>query len=866
MNYKDLYKDILKQISGDICTRWPESGFSHATWADLAGNCTKVYKALANQKDAIPQSVCLGRYSIKGAEGEKVTLPYAWDWCKYRGIVLSPDAKYEDDISNDLISGIRKVAASFLLRLAAQVTDRILIHKVDINMDGDIAMIPNTQKTPTIVDRENLNRLFSEIKDIIANHSTGFEWRCDTAGGMNPQPLKIVFISNWDSLFRKENDGDSKFSDSQEEIMKFLRSEVAAKNGIYFVICASNPVGLEGLTQIRVSQKGIDEFSGIITPVMPDKRDKDETQLSKDALSPVELLFAIPSDDEVQAIHLAKQKRDSGALEDDEVDGKWTGNSAKGLRAIMGTTPQGENQYFELGIGRATDAFHALVGGATGSGKSVLLNEIICSLAERYSPNELRMILLDYKEGTEFSPYRNLPHVLALSAGSNVEFGYETLKWLKQEMEERGKLFKEADVANVKDYRQATGKEMCRYLFVADEFQVLFGDKKYGTEARALLNDFARRGRSLGVHMILSTQTLKDGSLDGEAKNQFSCRICLRLAESETSDFLSSDNNVPATFTQKGAAVLNYALGQKSGNIFFRSGNNDKTKYQNGFREREHIVQLLTELKNKAIEEGLMLEKQYIYDGDDFASLGEDIIQPDKGFILGLRNNMAADPYYLSNRHVDNGVIIIGSDEEKVKHLLQTISAQTSAIYGTHCPVMSTEEYLDRPQDYPLTIIRADEGDMNLEDAIIEWQEVINREEAPLDMPPMQASPSADIPTFAAPEGMGEEFAEMMQGMHFDIPSVAAPTAATTRASRKRKGKPIIISLPTHADARMLESFGLSIQDFRISIYTDAQAYNQLTSGDYESGKLPASQVMIEYPRGVVNKICVGDLTSEHSI
>ena len=104
---------------------------------------------------------------------------------------------------------------------------------------------------------------------------------------------------------------------------------------------------------------------------------------------------------------------------------------------------------------------------------------------------------------------------------------------------------------------------------------------------------------------------------------------------------------------------------------------------------------------------------------------------------------------------------------------------------------------------------------------------------------------------------MKPEFAELMAGMHFNSMD-SSSSSATSRFTRKRKTLPLIIALPTHADAKMMDSFGLSRHNFRVNIYTDVQSYNALSNGDFESGKLSASQIMVEYPQGVINKIRVG--------
>ena len=68
------------------------------------------------------------------------------------------------------------------------------------------------------------------------------------------------------------------------------------------------------------------------------------------------------------------------------------------------------------------------------SGKSVLLHNIILGISSKYSVDECQFLLLDYKEGTEFQPYENLPHAHVLSTESDASFGLKTLEFIDKEI------------------------------------------------------------------------------------------------------------------------------------------------------------------------------------------------------------------------------------------------------------------------------------------------------------------------------------------------------------------------------------------------------------------------------------------------
>ncbi len=809
----------------------------------MAAHAKDAYRHIGEMEQPLPGAIRVG-HTMSYVDEMSCEIPVLFPWTGYRGLNI-----VDHDDENSVYAC--RIMSAILLRIYLQAQPgKLLIHQVDPRRNGaDMQALPVQPDAPRL-EADGLKRLLDELRAEM-NRIQVNGWRCDTLNGQytaDTRPVHIIAIANWDDLKYRHGNGETELSDAQKAVLQMLETNVAARHGIYFFICSDDEVKRGALPLLTAH----DEEHVTLHAATPDKPG------AAGIKNKMDLCFRMPSADELETLHKALLNYMSGSLDDEAAEGTWLGNSAKGLRAVMGTTPQGENQYFELGQGRANNAFHALVGGATGSGKSVLLNEIICSLAERYSPEELRMILLDYKEGTEFAPYRNLPHVFALSIGSNPEFGLECLKWVGEETERRSQLFKACGVNNITDYRKATGEKLCRYLIVADEFQVLCTDKRYGDEARRLLNDLVRRTRSFGMNFLLSTQTLRDGALESEAKNQFACRICLALAESETDLFLSTGNSVPAHFNRKGQALVNYMLGQENGNIPFQGGNRDAA---NGmFSTMAEIAEKVARLKAKAEEEGKMPQERYIYDGEGFAPIPADSLNHDDGFLIGMRLNMTSTPFLLSKRHVDGGVLIVGNDTKKGSILLQLISAQSAGAYGAPCPVQTTTSYLDAGIDSPLTILAAAaEGDMDLEEAVAAWKEDIESKAtsgAAADEARIQEA-SGGEGVSEATEGIEPEFADLMKSMQANFAAVGkmwnSPEPQGTR-HRRRRDMPLVVSVCNADDVRVLEAAGVGKNDFRVVVYTDVLSYNRL-SGDFTNAVLTESQILVEYPKGVATKV-----------
>lgn len=181
------------------------------------------------------------------------------------------------------------------------------------------------------------------------------------------------------------------------------------------------------------------------------------------------------------------------------------------------------------------DYIHAFILGQSGSGKSVLLNNIITTAISKYAPEDLMLYLMDFK-GVEFNRYRGVKHTKAvLVDNSDPQMTLEILRELKEENRKRVKLWQAEGVNNIDGYnRKHPDARIPQVLFVADECQVMFS-KSLGTsdyemkrEIADILNIIATQGRSQGIHMLLATQTLDETDISGAIlKNLTECFLLM---------------------------------------------------------------------------------------------------------------------------------------------------------------------------------------------------------------------------------------------------------------------------------------------------------------------------------------------------
>ena len=215
---------------------------------------------------------------------------------------------------------------------------------------------------------------------------------------------------------------------------------------------------------------------------------------------------------------------------------------------------------------------HYLIGGTTGSGKSNLLHNIITSACWNYSPEQLNVYLLDFKEGVEFSRYANplLPHASLIATEADTEYGVSVLDHLIDVKSERYSLFKKSECKDISAFLKKNPTEILpRILVIIDEFQVLFEGKEKDRTIEKL-TILAKQGRACGIHLILATQSLK-GIDFGTISPQFSGRIALKCSAEDSKQLLGgiTTNNEEASELEIPFAILNTSQGSKAGNNKF---------------------------------------------------------------------------------------------------------------------------------------------------------------------------------------------------------------------------------------------------------------------------------------------------------
>jgi len=173
---------------------------------------------------------------------------------------------------------------------------------------------------------------------------------------------------------------------------------------------------------------------------------------------------------------------------------------------------------------------HLLIAGSTGSGKSITIHSIICSLLYKNSPETLRFILIDPKR-VELSVYNRLPHLIS-EVIINPKKTILALRWAVNEMDERYNRLLEVNARDINSYNQKMmkeGKPLMPYIvIVIDELADLM--VAYGREIEAAIVRLAQMARATGLHLIVSTQRPSVEVVTGLIKANITSRIALQVA------------------------------------------------------------------------------------------------------------------------------------------------------------------------------------------------------------------------------------------------------------------------------------------------------------------------------------------------
>ena len=308
-------------------------------------------------------------------------------------------------------------------------------------------------------------------------------------------------------------------------------------------------------------------------------------------------------------------------LEIEKDEQTWAQSSAEGITFSVGRYGMAP---ITITLGDEVNQRHnVLITGAVGQGKSNLISVMVHSLCHRYSPDELQLVMLDFKEGVTLQRLAEqqdgtfLPHARVLGLEADREFAVAVLEHLFAIYKERMSAFKASGVQSLREYRQVhRHRPMPRIVFVVDEFQMMFAERDRVSDVCAeLLQRAVRLFRAAGIHVVLASQTIGGNtSLVGSASEglfgQVPIRLALKNSLAESRATLGMSNDAAAHLRSR-EAIVNLDYGEPSMN----------RKTAIAFADEE----VLAPLRRQWWQARPGTDKPYVFNGDAPRCLEDDV-------------------------------------------------------------------------------------------------------------------------------------------------------------------------------------------------------------------------------------------------
>lgn len=449
----------------------------------------------------------------------------------YGNIVVS----YEPDQKEEAIERLNNIVFSLILSLPPKKS-RLSI--VDFGLDGSASLFtknlsPGFYHDEVVVDQTSYSNLLTRLQKQLSSRQKQYgNWvTYNETKHCICEPVEIVLLL-----------GDpDRFDYHWNELLPLW--ENGRKGGIFFIV-------LKDLSRVPEKDYVMAALSGLdylnVNPIHPQYKIENEDTVRLTAISQVPRLARSC----FEYLNTGFNAKDEAVkiIDTNQINEEYEDC----LNGVMEVEIGRENKSvsnFKLDL---VSHIHAFILGMSGSGKSVLLHNIIANLIGKYSPEQLELYLLDFKlGGVEFNRYRDTKHLKALLVdNSDNSVVLEILRELNTAMYERGKLLKAANVQRIDEYNRVNpDNPMPQILTVIDECHNIFnleGGRQTGIqrEVLSILTKITKEGRNQGVHIVMATQTLSGADIPGEILNNISDHYLLKCAQSDSERLAPGSSNI----------------------------------------------------------------------------------------------------------------------------------------------------------------------------------------------------------------------------------------------------------------------------------------------------------------------------------
>ena len=261
----------------------------------------------------------------------------------------------------------------------------------------------------------------------------------------------------------------------------------------------------------------INSFQNILFEITPDSKEDLKKMLKNKKMLAYYLKTEIKQNNDAFIIEYQKGKKDVLYLYN-----ILENNNKNSINVNIGKDTK--NDIINMNIEKLP---HLLIGGTTGSGKSVFINTLITSLIYNYTSKEIKLFLVDPKR-TELKIFKDIPHLL-FDIVNDIQDVNTLLDFLINEMYERYKKLERNNCKNIQEYNEKNkNSKMQYYICIIDELADLMLQDKKNIEVK--LCKIAQLSRACGIHLIIATQRPSTDIVTGLIKSNFPSRLCFKVA------------------------------------------------------------------------------------------------------------------------------------------------------------------------------------------------------------------------------------------------------------------------------------------------------------------------------------------------
>ena len=326
-------------------------------------------------------------------------------------------------------------------------------------------------------------------------------------------------------------------------------------------------------------------------------------------------------------VEVPNEKRETITIKELLSDSNFTNTSHK-IPLCIGKDISGNIEVIDL-----SKTPHLLVAGTTGSGKSVFINTLLASILYKFSPEEMRLILIDPKM-LELSVYNDIAHLLT-PVVTEPKKAIIALKWVCKEMERRYSLMNEENTRSLEGYNQKSIERLPYIVVFIDEMADLM--MTAGKEVEHHVQRLAQMARACGIHLVMATQRPSVDIITGSIKANFPSRISFQVA---------SKYDSRTVLGETGAEQL---LG--NGDMLMSKNGGNIIRYQSAFISDNEVNKLIREIKkNKDVNYLDELDEIIKNNDESFDSLSdEDEVLISKSIDLIRSTNKASTSFLQRN-------------------------------------------------------------------------------------------------------------------------------------------------------------------------------------------------------------------------